>query len=97
MNIFNNLKLSSYKTNNSLNFKVKRDLSQDDIFEKFENFLQSHDLVAKAPLILSPSGPLGALVPRSFQPEDIKVPLAATGKFYEFIIVILYRICKPIF
>ncbi|XP_018575224.1 uncharacterized protein LOC108914017 [Anoplophora glabripennis] len=58
----------------------ERDFSQEDIFDNFENFLQNHDLVAKAPLILSPSGPLGALVPRSFQPEDIRVPLAATGR-----------------
>lgn len=60
-----------------------------DVYENFENFLQGHDLVAKAPQILSPSGPLGALVPRSFQPEDIRVPLAATGIFYVVITKIL--------
>ncbi|KAJ8910698.1 hypothetical protein NQ315_002025 [Exocentrus adspersus] len=58
--------------------EVERGLSQD-IFEKFENFLQNHDLLAKSPLILNPTGPLGSLIPRSFQPSDIKVPLAATG------------------
>lgn len=32
------------------------------------------------PEILRPDGPLGSLLPRSFQPEDVSVPLAATGR-----------------
>lgn len=51
----------------------------NDIFERFEDFLQTHELLAKAPAILSPAGPLGGLVPRGFKTEDLKVPLAATG------------------
>ncbi|KAL1498045.1 hypothetical protein ABEB36_008905 [Hypothenemus hampei] len=53
---------------------------EEDIFEKFEDFLQSHDLVAKPPVILNPHGPLGSLIPRSFTPEELRVPLAATGR-----------------
>lgn len=51
----------------------------EDIFDKFEDFLQSHELVAKAPEILRAEGPLGSLLPRSFTPQDVQVPLAATG------------------
>lgn len=51
-----------------------------DIFDKFEDFLQSHELVAKVPTILKREGPLGFFLPRSFQAEDLKVPLAATGR-----------------
>lgn len=50
-----------------------------DIFDRFEDFLQTHDLVARVPEILKPSGPFGSFLPRSFQPEDLSVPLAATG------------------
>lgn len=49
------------------------------MFDTFEDFLQSHDLVAKVPQILRKDGPLGSLIPRSIQPEDVSVPLAATG------------------
>ncbi|XP_025836417.1 uncharacterized protein LOC108734494, partial [Agrilus planipennis] len=51
-----------------------------DIFDKFEDFLQSHDVVAKVPEILRPTGPLAELLPRSFQPTDLSVPMAATGR-----------------
>ncbi|KAK9890827.1 hypothetical protein WA026_012173 [Henosepilachna vigintioctopunctata] len=57
----------------------ERGLSKD-IMDKFEDFLQSHELVAKVPEILRSDGPLGSLVPRGFQPEDLSVPLAATGR-----------------
>ncbi|KAG5893951.1 hypothetical protein JTB14_009698 [Gonioctena quinquepunctata] len=53
---------------------------QKDILEGFEDFLQSHDLIASAPAILRPDGPLGKYVPRTFQPTDITVPLATTGR-----------------
>lgn len=53
------------------------------MFDKFENFLQSHDLVAKVPSILRADGPLGNLIPRKLQPEHLQVPLAATGKLYK--------------
>ncbi|XP_044271484.1 uncharacterized protein LOC123015675 [Tribolium madens] len=52
----------------------------EDIFDKFEDFLQSHDVVAKVPQVLQPGGFLGGLVPRSLQPEEVKVPLAVTGR-----------------
>ncbi|XP_060529162.1 uncharacterized protein LOC132703740 [Cylas formicarius] len=51
-----------------------------DVFDKFEDFIQTHELVAKPPSILSSDGPLGSLVPRSFHPEELKVPLAETGR-----------------
>ncbi|XP_063920788.1 uncharacterized protein LOC135135624 [Zophobas morio] len=51
-----------------------------DVFDKFEDFLQSHDLVAKVPQVLQPGGILGGLVPRSMQPENVRVPLAVTGR-----------------
>lgn len=54
----------------------------EDIFEEFENFIQSHELVAKAPSILNRDGPLGSFVPRGFQPDDLTIPLASTGLFY---------------
>jgi hypothetical protein len=62
----------------------KRDVEEQrgpgaDVFDKFEDFLQSHELVAKVPQVLQPGGILGGLVPRSLQPEDVKVPLAVTG------------------
>lgn len=50
-----------------------------DIFDKFEDFLQSHEVVAKVPEILKLTGPFASFLPRSFQPEDVSVPLAATG------------------
>lgn len=53
----------------------------EDIFDKFEDFLQSHELVAKVPQVLQPGGFLGGLVPRNLQPESVKVPLAVTGNF----------------
>ncbi|XP_050305027.1 uncharacterized protein LOC126742418 [Anthonomus grandis grandis] len=53
---------------------------EEDIFDKFEDFLQTHEVVAKPPTLLSHEGPLGHLVPRSFQAEELKVPLAATGR-----------------
>nr|XP_023024688.1 uncharacterized protein LOC111512767 [Leptinotarsa decemlineata] len=53
---------------------------QKDILEKFEDFLQSHDIVVSAPALLQPDGPLGKYVPRTFQPTDITVPLATTGR-----------------
>ncbi|KAI4461713.1 hypothetical protein MML48_5g00010395 [Holotrichia oblita] len=52
----------------------------EDVLDKFETFLQTHDLVAKVPEFLRPEGPLGNLIPRSFQPDDVTVPLAATGR-----------------
>ncbi|XP_044755182.1 uncharacterized protein LOC123314128 [Coccinella septempunctata] len=52
----------------------------DDILDKFEDFIQSHELVARVPQILRNDGPLGSLLPRSFQAEDLKVPLAVTGR-----------------
>ncbi|RZC37776.1 uncharacterized protein BDFB_010888 [Asbolus verrucosus] len=52
----------------------------EDIFDKFEDFLQSHDVVARVPDIFKPGGVLGKLVPRSLQPEDVRVPLAVTGR-----------------
>ncbi|XP_028128252.2 uncharacterized protein LOC114324585 [Diabrotica virgifera virgifera] len=42
----------------------------DDIFEKFEDFLQSHELVMSAPEFL----------PRSLDTKEIRVPLAVTGR-----------------
>lgn len=48
--------------------------------DKFETFLQTHDLVASVPAFLRPDGPLSNLIPRSFQPDDVTVPLAATGR-----------------
>ncbi|XP_056635939.1 uncharacterized protein LOC130444684 [Diorhabda sublineata] len=42
----------------------------NDIFERFEDFLQSHDLVMSAPEFL----------PRSLDTKDIRVPLAVTGR-----------------
>ncbi|KAJ8952333.1 hypothetical protein NQ318_017227 [Aromia moschata] len=48
----------------------ERGLSED-VYDQFEDFLQTHDLVMKAPEILRA---------RSFQPDDINVPLAATGR-----------------
>ncbi|CAG9760743.1 unnamed protein product [Ceutorhynchus assimilis] len=69
---------------------VKKDISindiengrglEEDIFENFEDFLQTHELVAKPPALLKPEGPLGDLLPRSFQAEELKVPLASTGR-----------------
>lgn len=59
-------------------FQEQRGLS-DDILDRFDTFLQNHDLVANVPSILKPEGPLGSLIPRSFQAEDLSVPLAATG------------------
>ncbi|XP_066154128.1 uncharacterized protein [Euwallacea fornicatus] len=53
---------------------------EGDVFEKFEDFLQTHELVVNPPAILNPSGPLGTLVPRSFEPEELRVPLAVTGR-----------------
>ncbi|KAH1009419.1 hypothetical protein HUJ04_001778 [Dendroctonus ponderosae] len=67
------------KKDNPAEVEVGRGL-EEDIFEKFEDFLQTHELVAKPPAILNPNGPLGSLVPRSFQPEELKVPLAVTGR-----------------
>lgn len=66
---------------------VKKDAPKDeeqrgqseDIFDKFEDFLQTHDVVARVPDALRPTGLLGDLVPRNLQPEDVKIPLAATG------------------
>ncbi|KAL3267847.1 hypothetical protein HHI36_006988 [Cryptolaemus montrouzieri] len=52
----------------------------EDIVDKFEDFIQSHELVAKVPQILRTDGPLGSLMPRGFQAEDLKVPLAVTGR-----------------
>ncbi|CAG9817456.1 unnamed protein product [Phaedon cochleariae] len=53
----------------------------NDIFEKFEDFLQSHDLLMKAPALLTDKGSeIADLVPRSFVADDIKVPLAVTGR-----------------
>nr|CAH7742901.1 unnamed protein product [Callosobruchus chinensis] len=52
----------------------------EDIFDKFDDFLQTHDLVAKAPTILKKTGPLASLIPRSFEAQDLKVPLAVTGR-----------------
>ncbi|KAJ8926664.1 hypothetical protein NQ314_020943 [Rhamnusium bicolor] len=63
---------------------------QNDIFEKFEDFLQTHNLIAKAPSILSPDGPLGSYVSRHFQPTDISVPLAVTGKIFTCSVNIIY-------
>ncbi|KAF5305229.1 hypothetical protein FQR65_LT07768 [Abscondita terminalis] len=51
-----------------------------DVFDAFEDFIQSHRLVAKVPEILRLDGPLGSLVPRSFRPEELSVPLANTGR-----------------
>lgn len=55
--------------------------------ERFEDFLQSHNIVARTPVFLRPDGPFGIYVPRTFQPTEVTVPLAATGKkfFYSFI------------
>ncbi|XP_028128251.1 uncharacterized protein LOC114324584 [Diabrotica virgifera virgifera] len=53
---------------------------QKDVLDQFEDFLQSHNIVARAPAILKPNGPLGQYIPRSFQPADLTVPLAATGR-----------------
>lgn len=64
-----------------LSFQQQRGLS-DDILDKFEDFIQSHELVAKVPQILRNDGPLGSLVPRGFQAEDLKVPLAVTGNIH---------------
>ncbi|CAH1966051.1 unnamed protein product [Acanthoscelides obtectus] len=60
-------------------FQEERGFSED-IFDKFDDFLQTHDLVAKAPTILKKTGPLASLVPRSFEAQDLKVPLAVTGR-----------------
>lgn len=65
---------------NIINFILKEQRGSADIFDSFEDFLQSHTLVAKVPQILRADGPLGSLVPRSFQAEDLSVPLAATGR-----------------
>lgn len=54
---------------------------QKDIIDRFEDFLQSHEIVAKLPAILRPNGPLGQYIPRNFEAKDIAVPLAATGTF----------------
>nr|CAH7742902.1 unnamed protein product [Callosobruchus chinensis] len=53
---------------------------QKDILDRFEDFLQSHDVVAKAPSFLRPDGPFGKYVPRTFQASDLSVPLAASGR-----------------
>ncbi|KAJ8926662.1 hypothetical protein NQ314_020941, partial [Rhamnusium bicolor] len=65
------------KNANPTEIKVRKE-DKKTFFEKFENFLQTHDMIVKAPTILSLEGPLGNLIPRSFQPEDIKIPLAVT-------------------
>lgn len=54
---------------------------QKDTIDRFEDFLQSHEIVAKLPAILRPNGPLGHYIPRNFEAKDIAVPLAATGTF----------------
>ncbi|KAK5644655.1 hypothetical protein RI129_005955 [Pyrocoelia pectoralis] len=51
-----------------------------DVFDVFEDFIQSHQLVARVPQILRMDGPLGSLLPRAFKPEDLSVPLASTGR-----------------
>ncbi|XP_060529350.1 uncharacterized protein LOC132703852 [Cylas formicarius] len=59
--------------------EMQRGLDRD-VLDSFEDFLQSHNLVANVPGLLRPDGPFGKLVPRTFQPEPIQVPLAATGR-----------------
>ncbi|XP_023024687.2 uncharacterized protein [Leptinotarsa decemlineata] len=53
----------------------------DDIFEKFEDFLQTHNLVVRAPAFLRDrDSHTDSLIPRSFQAQNLEVPLAVTGR-----------------
>lgn len=52
---------------------------KNDVIEKFEDFLQSYNVVARTPAFLRPDGPFGMYVPRTFQPTEVSVPLAASG------------------
>ncbi|KAF2886387.1 hypothetical protein ILUMI_19786, partial [Ignelater luminosus] len=51
-----------------------------DVLDVFEDFIQSHKIVAKVPAVLKLDGPLKDFLPRSFRPEVLSVPLAATGR-----------------
>ncbi|XP_066261094.1 uncharacterized protein [Euwallacea similis] len=58
-----------------------RAFENESILDRFDNFLQGHNLLAKVPSVLRAEGPLTSLVPRSFlQAEPIQVPLSATGR-----------------
>ncbi|CAG9860639.1 unnamed protein product [Phyllotreta striolata] len=53
--------------------------NQRDVLDRFEDFLQSHEIVAKLPGLLRPDGPFGQFIPRSFEARDISLPLAPRG------------------
>lgn len=52
---------------------------QNDVLDNFEDFLQSHDIMATLPAALRADGQFGMYVPRTFGPTEVTVPLAATG------------------
>nr|XP_022918591.1 uncharacterized protein LOC111427605 [Onthophagus taurus] len=71
--------LAIVKKDNPDDKEEQRGMSED-ILDRFETFLQTHDIIAQVPEVLRPSGPLASLLPRSFQPENLQMPLAATGR-----------------
>ncbi|XP_057652281.1 uncharacterized protein LOC130891502 [Diorhabda carinulata] len=72
------------------NPEVEEGKGEKDILEKFEDFLQSHTVVAKAPALLRPDGPLKEYIPRTFQATQASVPLAATGRSSKLIKRIIF-------
>lgn len=73
--------------NNGVSYKIiyfdyiQEQRGVQDIFDKVDNFLSTHRLVAKMPAALQEGGPLADLVPRSLVSEDVNVPLVeARGK-----------------
>lgn len=71
-------------------FYLQDERGLKDIYDSFDDFLATHRLVAKLPTPLREGGALSNLVPRTFDAQDVDVPLAATGKIL-YIMYIVHR------
>ncbi|KAL1498046.1 hypothetical protein ABEB36_008906 [Hypothenemus hampei] len=67
--------------NNHINQRQERSVGFEKILDRFDDFLNGHNLLIKLPSALTSEGPLTRFIPRSFlQSDPIQVPLSATGR-----------------